>query len=110
MARKIPVLFLLVISCVCVLVNASDSTFGQKLGPGQTFEEVIVSSDLNVRRKSKEHRQGKKLLTNIPLETTNQSRNPTGSRLISNHGSRVTPERRNRRNISAETQTRPGRP
>ncbi|XP_046412767.1 uncharacterized protein LOC124176033 [Neodiprion fabricii] len=90
-------LFLLIVICACVFVNAQDSTFGQKQNEGQTFEEVIVSSDLNVRRKSKENRQGKQLLTNIPLATVGKTGSPTVSRLISNDGSRVELQKRNRR-------------
>ncbi|XP_046735741.1 uncharacterized protein LOC124405132 [Diprion similis] len=90
-------LFLLIVICACVFVNAQSSTFGQKQNEGQTFEEIIVSSDLNVRRKSKENRQGKQLLTNIPRVTTEKTGSPTVSRLISNDGSRVELQKRNRR-------------
>ncbi|OAD54094.1 hypothetical protein WN48_08323 [Eufriesea mexicana] len=59
---------------------------------GQTFDEIVVSSDLNVRRKSKESRQGKRL-TNIPSGTTGPPEKSTAiaSRLVSNDGSRITP-------------------
>ena len=68
---------------------------------GHTFDEIVVSSDLNVRRKSKENRQGKKLLTNAPLESTSLpgKPSPVASRLISSDGSRVTPEKREKRGI-----------
>lgn len=61
---------------------------------GQTFDEIVVSSDLNVRRKSKESRQGKRL-TNIPSATTGPPEKSTVvvSRLVSNDGSRITSEK-----------------
>lgn len=61
---------------------------------GQTFDEIVVSSDLNVRRKSKESRQGKRL-TNIPSATTGPPEKSTvvASRLVSNDGSRITSEK-----------------
>lgn len=68
---------------------------------GQAFDEIVVTSDLNVRRKSKENRQGKKLLTNVPSDSIGPSGNPsaTPSRLVSSDGSRVTPEKREKRSI-----------
>lgn len=65
---------------------------------GQTFDEIVVSSDLNVRRKSKENRQGKRLLSNVPSGTTGSPEKPTAiaSRLVSADGSRITPEREKR--------------
>lgn len=68
---------------------------------GQTFDEIIVSSDLNVRRKSKENRQGKSLLSNVPSATTGPPERPTAiaSRLVSADGSRITPEKREKRGI-----------
>lgn len=61
---------------------------------GQTFDEIVVSSDLNVRRKSKESRQGKRL-TNIPSGTTGPPEKSTvlASRFISNDGSQITWEK-----------------
>jgi len=69
---------------------------------GQTFDEIIVSSDLNVRRKSKENRQGKRLLSNVPSATTGPPERPTAiaSRLVFADGSRITPEKREKRGIS----------
>ncbi|XP_017881333.1 uncharacterized protein LOC108625661 [Ceratina calcarata] len=83
-------LILLVITLACVIVNAQE-TSNQNPVFGQTFDEIVVSSDLNVRRKSKESRQGKKL-TNIPSATTGPPEKSTevASRLVSNDGSRIT--------------------
>lgn len=66
---------------------------------GQTFDEIVVSSDLNVRRKSKENRQGKRLLSNVPSGTTGPPEKPTAiaSRLVSTDGSRITLEKREKR-------------
>lgn len=68
---------------------------------GQTFDEIVVSSDLNVRRKSKENRQGKRLLSNVPSGTTGPPEKPTAiaSRLVSTDGSRITLEKREKRGI-----------
>lgn len=69
---------------------------------GQPFDEVVVSSDLNVRRKSKENRQSKRLLSNVPSGTTGPPEKSTAiaSRLVSADGSRITPESRERRDIA----------
>jgi len=71
---------------------------------GQAFDEIVVSSDLNVRRKSKENRQGKRLLSNVPSGTTGTPEKPTAiaSRLVSADGSRITPEKREKRGIVTE--------
>ncbi|XP_003700171.1 uncharacterized protein LOC100875141 [Megachile rotundata] len=77
-------LALLVITLACVIVNAQQ-TSDQKHVFGQTFDEIVVSSDLNVRRKSKENRQGKRL-SNIPSLTTSPPEKSTAiaARLVSN--------------------------
>ncbi|KAG7189353.1 hypothetical protein KM043_017003 [Ampulex compressa] len=94
-------LALLVISLACIVVNTQAQSSNQKPGFGQTFDEIVVSSDLNVRRKSKEHRQGKRLLSNVPSGTTGSPAKPTAvaSKLVSSDGSRVTSERREKRGI-----------
>jgi hypothetical protein len=71
---------------------------------GQAFDEIVVSSDLNVRRKSKENRQGKRLLSNVPSGTTGTPEKPTAiaSRLVSADGSRITPGKREKRGIVTE--------
>ncbi|XP_016908498.1 uncharacterized protein LOC107995447 [Apis cerana] len=86
-------LSLLVIALACLIVHAQ-KTSDQKPVYGQTFDEIVVSSDLNVRRKSKESRQGKRL-TNIPSATTGPPEKSTvvASRLVSNDGSRITSEK-----------------
>lgn len=68
---------------------------------GQAFDEIVVSSDLNVRRKSKETRQGKKLLSNIPSATTNSPGKSTvlAQKFVTSDGSKVTLEKRQRREI-----------
>ncbi|KAF3422864.1 hypothetical protein E2986_11184 [Frieseomelitta varia] len=89
-------------------VVGSESIFWLKLSTfclavfGQTFDEIVVSSDLNVRRKSKESRQGKRL-TNIPSGTTGPPEKSTvlASRFVSNDGSRITSEKtKSKRDIS----------
>ncbi|CAL7939806.1 unnamed protein product [Xylocopa violacea] len=94
-------LALLVIALACVIVHAQQ-TSNKKPIVGQTFDEIVVSSDLNVRRKSKESRQGKRL-TNIPSATTGSSEKSTAvtSRSVSNDGSQTTSEKKqNKRDIS----------
>ncbi|XP_015587551.1 uncharacterized protein LOC107264142 [Cephus cinctus] len=95
-------LVLLVIALVCVIVNGQNQAPNQQPVVGQTFDEIIVSSDLNVRRKSKENRQGKKLLTNVPSGTTGPPGKSTAvaSRLVSSDGSHVTLEKRQRRDVT----------
>ncbi|XP_025154497.1 uncharacterized protein LOC105191240 isoform X2 [Harpegnathos saltator] len=95
----IKVLVLLVLSSVCVIINSQEETSDGHFG--QTFDEIIVSSDLNVRRKSKENRQGKRLLSNVPSGTTGPPEKPTAiaSRLVSADGSRITPDKREKRDI-----------
>ncbi|XP_012272404.1 uncharacterized protein LOC105695442 [Orussus abietinus] len=91
-------LALLVIISVCYVTNAQLQAPNQKPIIGLTFDEIVVSSDLNVRRKSKENRQGKKLLTNVPSGTTGPgSPTATASKLVSSTGSWVIPEKRERR-------------
>ncbi|XP_051168019.1 uncharacterized protein LOC127285847 [Leptopilina boulardi] len=91
------VLALLVITLVCLIVNTRGQTSVKKPLVGQAFDEIVVTSDLNVRRKAKENRQGKKLLTNVPSDFIGPPGNP--SRLVSSDGSRVTPEKREKRSI-----------
>ncbi|CAD1478449.1 unnamed protein product, partial [Heterotrigona itama] len=94
-------LSLLVLTLACVIVHAQQ-TSDQKPVFGQTFDEIVVSSDLNVRRKSKESRQGKRL-TNIPSGTTGPPEKSTvlASRFVSNDGSRITSEKtKSKRDIS----------
>ncbi|RLU21609.1 hypothetical protein DMN91_005982 [Ooceraea biroi] len=96
------VLVLLMVSLICVIINAQE-TANEKPFFGQTFDEIVVSSDLNVRRKSKENRQGKRL-SNVPSGTTGPPEKPTAiaSRLVSADGSRITPEKREKRGIVTE--------
>ena len=70
-------------------------------------QEILVSSDLNVRRKSKENRQGKEL-TSTNVHSSSEISNPSGkskglaSRLVTNFdGSsiRTSPEKRKKRNV-----------
>ncbi|KAK0085050.1 hypothetical protein PV325_005896 [Microctonus aethiopoides] len=98
-------LALLVIASICVTFNAH----GQKLPNekpviGQAFDEIVVSSDLNIRRKSKENRQGKKILMNVPSGTTGPPRKSTqiASRLISSDGSKIS-ARREQREVSEKS-------
>ena len=96
-------LALLVITLACVIVHAQQ-TSNQKPIFGQTFDEIVVSSDLNVRRKSKENRQGKRL-SNIPSGTTGRPEKSTvvASRFVSNDGSRITSEKtQNKREIAPQ--------
>ncbi|XP_015111074.1 uncharacterized protein LOC107037186 [Diachasma alloeum] len=95
-------LALLVIALVCVIVNVQSQETNTKPVFGQAFDEIVVSSDLNVRRKSKENRQGKKLLSNVPSGTTGPPGKPTeiASRLVSSDGSRIELEKRERRDIT----------
>ncbi|XP_076657622.1 uncharacterized protein LOC143361817 [Halictus rubicundus] len=87
-------LALLVITTACVVVHAQQQP-NQKLVPGQTFDEIVVSSDLHVRRKSKENRQGKRL-TNIPSGTTGPPEKSTivASRFVADDGTRIVSERK----------------
>ncbi|XP_050474305.1 uncharacterized protein LOC126865608 isoform X2 [Bombus huntii] len=93
LGKMINFLSLLVLTLTCVIVHAQQ-TSDQKPVFGQTFDEIVVSSDLNVRRKSKESRQGKRL-TNIPSGTTGPPEKSTvlASRFISNDGSQITWEK-----------------
>nr|XP_034171828.1 uncharacterized protein LOC117600462 isoform X1 [Osmia lignaria] len=86
-------LALSVIALACVIVNGQQ-TSDQKPVFGQTFDEIVVSSDLNVRRKSKENRQGKTLF-NIPSLTTGPPEKSTAvaARFTANDGSQVTSEK-----------------
>ncbi|XP_043287863.1 uncharacterized protein [Venturia canescens] len=95
-------LALFIIGLVCVIVNVRGQTNNKKPLNGQAFDEVVVSSDLIVKRKSKENRQGKRLLTNVPSGTTGPPSKPTvnTSRLISSDGSRISSGNRNRRENS----------
>ncbi|XP_066601261.1 uncharacterized protein [Prorops nasuta] len=97
------ILVLLVISLACVLLNAEEYTAHERFDFGQTFDEIVVSSDLNIRRKSKENRQGKKLLSGVPSGTTGPPEKliPTAFRLISIDGSHIDLEKRGKRWISA---------
>lgn len=67
------------------------------------FDEIVVSSELNVKRKSKENRQGKQLLTNEPLSSSltigNVSPSTTNlaSKLIFGDDSSVKNDRRRKR-------------
>ncbi|XP_072764171.1 uncharacterized protein [Anoplolepis gracilipes] len=96
----IRVLALLILSSICVIMNAQETASNEKPFFGQTFDEIVVSSDLNVRRKSKENRQGKRL-SNVPSGTTGPPEKPTAiaSRLVSTDGSRITLEKREKRGI-----------
>ncbi|XP_012219766.1 uncharacterized protein [Linepithema humile] len=96
----IKIFVLLVLSTICVIINAQETASNEKTFFGQTFDEIVVSSDLNVRRKSKENRQGKRL-SNVPSGTTGPPEKPTAiaSRLVSADGSRITPEQREKRGI-----------
>ncbi|XP_008544732.1 uncharacterized protein LOC103569283 [Microplitis demolitor] len=90
-----------IIISVCVIVNVQGQLpTDKKLVIGQAFDEIVVSSDLNVRRKSKENRQDKKILMNVPSGTTGPGK-PTeiAFRLVSSDGSRIkdTPNKRQRR-------------
>ncbi|OXU24456.1 hypothetical protein TSAR_008657 [Trichomalopsis sarcophagae] len=89
--------FVLVLASVTVNAQ-SQATNGNQFN-GQTFDEIVVTSDLNVRRKAKENRQGKQLLTNVPSGTTSPPGKSTAlaSRLVLSDGSSVTSERRKRR-------------
>ncbi|KAI4492076.1 hypothetical protein M0802_010084 [Mischocyttarus mexicanus] len=101
-------LALLVIVLACVMINAQGQVSPPKPSVyGKTFDEIVVSSDLSVRRKSKENRQGKRLLSNVPSGTTGspEKSTPVASRLVSNDGSRVTPVKRTKRG-SITRQTR----
>ncbi|GAB1870016.1 hypothetical protein CAJAP_11095 [Camponotus japonicus] len=95
----IKILAFLVLSSICVIINAQETASNEKPFFGQTFDEIVVSSDLNVRRKSKENRQGKRLLSNVPSGTTGPPEKPTAiaSRLVSTDGSRITLEKREKR-------------
>ncbi|XP_033208031.1 uncharacterized protein LOC117167305 isoform X2 [Belonocnema kinseyi] len=95
------VLVLLVITLVCVTVNTRGQNTSEKKLVGDKFDEIVVTSDLNVRRKSKENRQGKKLLTNVQSESAGPPEKPSAltSRLESSDGSRVTLEKRDKRGI-----------
>ncbi|XP_012531830.1 uncharacterized protein LOC105834129 [Monomorium pharaonis] len=95
-------LTLLLFTSVYVMINAQETASNEKPYFGQTFDEIIVSSDLNVRRKSKENRQGKRLLSNVPSATTVPPERPTAiaSRLVFADGSRITPEKREKRGIT----------
>ncbi|XP_071572422.1 uncharacterized protein [Temnothorax nylanderi] len=98
----IKILALLLFTSVCVIINAQETASNEKQFFGQTFDEIVVSSDLNVRRKSKENRQGKRLLSNVPSATTGPPERPTAiaSRLVFADGSRITPEKREKRGIT----------
>ncbi|KAL2714396.1 uncharacterized protein V1478_015581 [Vespula squamosa] len=101
-------LALLVIVLACVMINAQGQVPPPKSSIyGTTFDEIVVSSDLSVRRKSKENRQGKRLLSNVPSGTTGspEKSTPVASRLVSSDGSRVTPVARAKRE-SVTLQTR----
>ncbi|XP_020278130.1 uncharacterized protein LOC109851923 isoform X2 [Pseudomyrmex gracilis] len=100
-SKMIKVLAFLILSSVCLIINAQGTASNEKPFFGQTFDEIVVSSDLNVRRKSKENRQGK-LLSNVPSGTTGPPEKPTAtaSRLVSADGSRITPEKREKRGIA----------
>ncbi|XP_001600382.1 uncharacterized protein LOC100113512 [Nasonia vitripennis] len=89
--------FVLVLASVTV--NAQSQATNRNQFNGQTFDEIVVTSDLNVRRKAKENRQGKQLLTNVPSGTTSPPGKSTAlaSRLVLSDGSSVTSERRKRR-------------
>ncbi|XP_034939907.1 uncharacterized protein [Chelonus insularis] len=95
---------LLMITLACIIVNVQgQQPVNKKLLIGQAFDEIVVSSDLNVRRKSKENRQGKGILTNVPSGTTGppgRYTSGTALRLISSDGSQISPETRQRRQIS----------
>ncbi|XP_071645742.1 uncharacterized protein [Temnothorax longispinosus] len=99
--KMIKILALLLFTSVCVIINAQETASNEKQFFGQTFDEIVVSSDLNVRRKSKENRQGKRLLSNVPSATTGPPERPTAiaSRLVFADGSRITPEKREKRGI-----------
>ncbi|XP_076238269.1 uncharacterized protein LOC143181634 [Calliopsis andreniformis] len=95
------VLALLAITLLACIIVSAQQTSNQKPVFGQTFDEIVVSSDLNVRRKSKENRQGKRL-SNIPSGTTGPPEKSTiiASRLTFDDGSRITTvNRRNKREI-----------
>ncbi|KAH0946398.1 hypothetical protein HN011_009633 [Eciton burchellii] len=102
--KMIKVLALLMLSSICVIINAQGTASNEKPFFGQAFDEIVVSSDLNVRRKSKENRQGKRLLSNVPSGTTGTPEKPTAiaSRLVSADGSRITPGKREKRGIVTE--------
>ncbi|XP_033334335.1 uncharacterized protein LOC117225120 [Megalopta genalis] len=91
------ILALLVITLACAVVHAQQQP-NQKPVFGQTFDEIVVSSDLNVRRKSKENRQGKRL-TNIPSGTTGPPEKSTAvaSRFVANDGIRITSEKKHQK-------------
>ncbi|KZC13674.1 PREDICTED: uncharacterized protein LOC107191767 [Dufourea novaeangliae] len=95
-------LALLVITLACVIVHAQQPS-NRKPVFGQTFDEIVVSSDLNVRRKSKENRQGKRL-TNIPSATTGPPEKSTviASKFVSSDGTRITSDKKQeKRELSA---------
>ncbi|KAL0124690.1 hypothetical protein PUN28_006500 [Cardiocondyla obscurior] len=102
----IKILALLLFTSVCVMINAQETASNEKPFFGQTFDEVVVSSDLYITRKSKENRQGKRL-SNVPSATTGPPERPTAiaSRLVFADGSRITPEKREKRGI-VTTRTR----
>ncbi|CAK9833846.1 hypothetical protein ANTRET_LOCUS10469 [Anthophora retusa] len=99
-------LALLVISLACVIVHAQQ-TSNQNPVFGQTFDEIVVSSDLNVRRKSKESRQGKRL-TNIPSGTTGPPEKSTAvaSRFVSSDGTRISSEKTQKKREISNLQKR----
>ncbi|XP_076221884.1 uncharacterized protein LOC116430815 isoform X1 [Nomia melanderi] len=74
---------------------------------GQTFDEIVVSSDLNVRRKSKENREGKRL-TNIPSGTTGPPEKSTvvASRFVSDDGTRITSEKKQQKRETSDSRKR----
>ncbi|XP_058798537.1 uncharacterized protein LOC131668421 [Phymastichus coffea] len=94
-----------VLLSACVTVNAQSQAINKTEKPiSLPFQEIIVSSDFKVRRKSKENRQGKELfLANVPSATATS---PPGkstalaSRLVLSGGSSVTPDRRRKRHTS----------
>ncbi|KAK0180534.1 hypothetical protein PV327_006161 [Microctonus hyperodae] len=99
-------LALLVIASICVTFNVQ----GQKLPNekpviGQAFDEIVVSSDLNIRRKSKENRQGKKILMNVPSGTTGPPGKSTriSSRLMSSDESEISAATREQRDLSEKS-------
>ncbi|KAF7991697.1 hypothetical protein HCN44_010498 [Aphidius gifuensis] len=77
-------LALLVIALVYVIVNVQSQATSKKPVIGQSFDEITVSSDLHVKKRTKQHRQDKKL-TNVPTGTTGSSGKTTeiASRLVS---------------------------
>ncbi|XP_011495793.1 PREDICTED: uncharacterized protein LOC105360558 [Ceratosolen solmsi marchali] len=100
-AKMTKLLAFIILVLAAVTVNAQNQATNRNQFVGQAFDEIVVSSDLSVRRKSKENRQGKQLLTNVPSGTTSPPGKSTAlaSKLVLSDGSSVTPERRKRRGV-----------